>query len=162
MTIAKHDTAESSWMMDMGCLRLVGFLKLQVSFAEYRLFYRALLQKRPIIVRSLLILGNDGCGDEAVMIIRLWISCMWWQNTPSSIPSYLFTCLLVYLFTCLLVYLFTCVLAYLLTLVCVCNRVPKPGMICSYGYQTLWISCMWWMDVMNEWMKKDLQTSDNW
>jgi len=30
------------------------FLKLQVSFAEYRLFYRALLQKRPIILRSLL------------------------------------------------------------------------------------------------------------
>ena len=36
-------------------LRLVGSLKLQVSFAEYRLFYRALLQKRPIILRSLLI-----------------------------------------------------------------------------------------------------------
>jgi len=29
--------------------------KLQVSFAEYRLFYRALLQKRPSILRSLLI-----------------------------------------------------------------------------------------------------------
>ena len=38
----------------MGWLRLVGPLKLQVSFAEYRLFYRALLQKRPIILRSLL------------------------------------------------------------------------------------------------------------
>jgi len=30
----------------MGWLRLVGSLKLQVSFAEHRLFYRALLQKR--------------------------------------------------------------------------------------------------------------------
>ena len=39
----------------MGWLRLVGSLKLLVSFAEYRLFYRALLQKRPIILRSLLI-----------------------------------------------------------------------------------------------------------
>ena len=29
-----------------------------VSFAEYRLFYRALLQKRPIISRSLLIVAN--------------------------------------------------------------------------------------------------------
>jgi len=37
----------------MGWLQLVGSLKLQVSFAEYRLFYRALLQKRPIILRSL-------------------------------------------------------------------------------------------------------------
>jgi len=32
----------------MGWLRLVGSIKLQVSFAEYCLFYRALLQKRPI------------------------------------------------------------------------------------------------------------------
>jgi len=39
----------------MGWLRLVGSLKLYVSFAEYRLFYRALLQKRRIILRSLLI-----------------------------------------------------------------------------------------------------------
>ena len=39
----------------MGWLPLVGSLKLQVSFAEYRLFYRALLQKTPIILRSLLI-----------------------------------------------------------------------------------------------------------
>ena len=31
--------------------------KSYVSFAEYRLFYRALLQKRPIIVRSLLIVA---------------------------------------------------------------------------------------------------------
>ena len=42
----------------MGWLRLVGSLKWQVSFAEYRLFYRALLQKRPIIVRSLLTIAT--------------------------------------------------------------------------------------------------------
>jgi len=39
----------------MGWLRLVGSLKLQVFFVEYCLFYRSLLQKRPIIWRSLLI-----------------------------------------------------------------------------------------------------------
>jgi len=33
---------------DMGWLRLVGSTKLQVSFAEYRLFYRALLCKRDL------------------------------------------------------------------------------------------------------------------
>jgi len=38
----------------MGWLRLVGSLKLQVSFTEDRLFYRSLLQKRPVILRSLL------------------------------------------------------------------------------------------------------------
>ena len=32
----------------MGWLRLVGSIKLQVSFVEYRLFHRALLHKRPI------------------------------------------------------------------------------------------------------------------
>jgi len=42
----------------MEWLRLVGSLKLQVSFAEYSLFYRALLQKRPIILRSLLVEAN--------------------------------------------------------------------------------------------------------
>ena len=38
----------------MGWLQLVGSMKLQVSFAAYRLFYRALLQKRPIISSILL------------------------------------------------------------------------------------------------------------
>jgi len=33
----------------MGWLRSVGSIKLQVSFAEYCLFYRALLQKRLMI-----------------------------------------------------------------------------------------------------------------
>jgi len=42
----------------MGWLLLVGSLKLYVSFAENRLFYRALLQKRPIILRSLLIVAT--------------------------------------------------------------------------------------------------------
>jgi len=38
----------------MKWLGLVGSIKLQVSFAEYRLFYRALLQQRPIILSILL------------------------------------------------------------------------------------------------------------
>jgi len=39
----------------MGWLRLVGALKVYDSLAEYRLFYRALLQKRPVVWRSLLV-----------------------------------------------------------------------------------------------------------
>ena len=42
----------------MGWLRLVGSLELQVSFAEYGLFKRALLQKRHIILRSLLVIAT--------------------------------------------------------------------------------------------------------
>jgi len=40
--------------MHMGWPRLVGSIKLQVSFAEYSLSYRSLLHKRPIILRSIL------------------------------------------------------------------------------------------------------------
>ena len=42
----------------MGRLRLVGSLKLYVTLAEYRLFRRSLLQKRRIILRSLLIVAT--------------------------------------------------------------------------------------------------------
>jgi len=45
--------------------------KLQVYFAEYRLFYRVLLQKRPVIMRCLLVVatpyrdgGRYGCRDN--------------------------------------------------------------------------------------------------
>jgi len=42
----------------MGWLRLVGSLKIQVSFAEYGLFYRTLLQKIPMILKSLLVVAT--------------------------------------------------------------------------------------------------------
>ena len=42
----------------VGWLRLVGSLELQVSFIECHLFYRALLKKRPIISRSLLMVAT--------------------------------------------------------------------------------------------------------
>ena len=42
----------------IGWLRLAGSLELQLSFAEYHLFYRALFQKRPVILRSLLIVAR--------------------------------------------------------------------------------------------------------
>jgi len=42
----------------MGWLWLAGSLKLYVSFAQYSLFYRALLQKKPKILGSLLIVAT--------------------------------------------------------------------------------------------------------
>ena len=50
---------------DVGCLRLVGSFKLQVSFAEYSLFYRTPLQKRPIIVRILAVATPQVFGKGA-------------------------------------------------------------------------------------------------
>jgi len=48
------NTRTQTYLHRMVWLRFVGSFKSYVSFAEYRFFYRALLQKRPIILRSLL------------------------------------------------------------------------------------------------------------
>ena len=45
-------------MSYMVWLQVVGSLKLYVSSAEYRLLYRARLQKRPMILGSLLIVAT--------------------------------------------------------------------------------------------------------
>ena len=47
-------------------LRLVSSLKLQVSLAEHSLFYRALLQKRPMILRSLLLEATQYRGIHRI------------------------------------------------------------------------------------------------
>ena len=44
--MSKVDFAVACALTGMGWPRLVGSLKLHVSFAKYSLFYRALLQKR--------------------------------------------------------------------------------------------------------------------
>ena len=51
---ARNDWHTQQGTDSMGWLRIVGFLKFKVFFAEYSLFYRALLQKEPIISRNLL------------------------------------------------------------------------------------------------------------
>jgi len=60
----------------MGWLQLVGSFKLQVSFAEYRLFNTALLQKRarPVILRSLLIVATPNymyLGPACARVLHL-------------------------------------------------------------------------------------------
>jgi len=60
----KRDDVGKS-LLNIGWLRLVGSLKLQVSFAEYIFFYRALLQKRPVILRSLLIAATRYSEDSS-------------------------------------------------------------------------------------------------
>jgi len=53
-----NEYTSPAYHRDMGWLRIVGSLKLQVSIGEYSLFYRALLQKRPKISRRLLIIAS--------------------------------------------------------------------------------------------------------
>jgi len=59
-----------TWLLYMGWLQIVGSLKLWVSFAEYRLFYRALLQKRPMFFRSLLNPKRDDILQKRLIILR--------------------------------------------------------------------------------------------
>ena len=58
MYVYRYNTRCITACSRIGWLRLVGSLKLQVSFAEYSLFCTAFLQKRPIILRSLLIVAT--------------------------------------------------------------------------------------------------------
>ena len=54
-------SSRASLELHMGWLWLVGSIKLYVSFAEYSLFYRTLLQKRPIILSILLTEATPQC-----------------------------------------------------------------------------------------------------
>jgi len=68
-----HMSAE--WLVAIGWLQVVGSLKLHVSFAKYRLFYRALLQKRPIILRRVLIVAtpySGGGGCDTIKEPYIW------------------------------------------------------------------------------------------
>jgi len=68
----------------MAWLRLVGSLKLQVSFTEYRLFYRALLQTRPTILRSLLTEATPYRCSAASKQVLLYNSTLMHREIDSS------------------------------------------------------------------------------
>jgi len=72
----------SPWSLLMGWLRLVGSLKLLISLAEYRLFNRALLQKRPIIWRSVLIVATPYFAVDG-SLIHGSRSQHWWVSFVS-------------------------------------------------------------------------------
>ena len=63
-------------IIHVGWLPLVGSSKLYVSFAEYRLFYTPLLQKRPVFLRSLLIVATPytymySYSDQDVLVATI-------------------------------------------------------------------------------------------
>ena len=57
----------------MGWLRLVCSFKLHVSFAEYSLFYRSRLQKRPVMLESLLIEATHMYRSESCIYRRMYL-----------------------------------------------------------------------------------------
>ena len=62
----------------MGRLRLVGSLKLYVSFAKEPYKTGDILQKRPIIVKRLLIVTQMRQGSAGS--VRCWIVCDMWDD----------------------------------------------------------------------------------
>jgi len=82
----------------MGWLRSVGSIQLWVSFAENCPFYRALLQKKPIIYS---ILSN----------VRLEIrkaATLGGCQTTKCIHKYVYLCICIYIYTYIYMYIFVC------------------------------------------------------
>ena len=67
----------------MGWLRLVGSIKVQVSFAKYSLFYRALLQKRLIILWILVTKASAYASHDSFMSMR-WSGMHMNESCPAS------------------------------------------------------------------------------
>ena len=81
-------------------LWLVGSLRLWVSFAEYCLFYRALLQKRPIIYRSLLsVLTYHHLWHDSFICVTHNLSTTWLLDVYNDLWHNTFMCV-----TCLLTF----------------------------------------------------------
>ena len=89
--LATFTSGNTCWAVScMGWLRLVGSLKLWVSFAEYSLFYRARLQKRPIILSILLTVATP----YQWVVLRMIKSCNTLQHTATHwVPSIIHVCL---------------------------------------------------------------------
>jgi len=82
----------------MGWLRLVGSIKLKDFFAEYRLFYRALLQKRPIISSILLSVATPYSASDT--------SCV--STYKKSVHMYT----LIYIYICICTHLYVYIFIY--------------------------------------------------
>jgi len=139
----------------MGWLRFAGSLKSQVSSAEYSRFYRALLQKRRMILRSMLIVATTyihicvrGMPTGTIYIyIYIYIymffmyvyTHMYIHNVYTHIYSYirerqrfLYTDICVRTYTCIhtCVYLYTYMCMYIYMWGCTC--IYSTSRVCTY------------------------------
>jgi len=85
----------------MGWLRSVGSIKLYVTFAVYRLFYRALLQKRPINLSTLLTVATPyevwwtACK---ITVVYIFVYIYIYVHTYVYIYIYMFLYMYVYIY----------------------------------------------------------------
>ena len=86
---------------DMGWLHLVGSLKLYVSFAEYSLFYRSLLQKRHTkCVIQVLHARIEDCSQAHLYSRSLYIYiCIYmYIHIYIYVHTYTYTCIYIYIY----------------------------------------------------------------
>jgi len=92
---------------------LVRSSRLLVSFAEYGLFYRALLQKRPVILRSL--------------------AHIWALRRHTGL---VYECVVLYIYECVVLYIYECVVLRTHAYECVMSRVIVRGVTRHTGLVT--------------------------
>ena len=112
----------------MGWLRLIGSNKLQVSFAEYSLFYRALLQKRPLFVSILLTSERDIVHTYLVFSCEVLFAAL--------MIAYVCVCVSVMPGVCVCVCVCLRVFVCVCVCVCVCMRMCACGLcqVCAHVY----------------------------
>ena len=126
----------------MRILRLVGSLKLWVSFAEYSLFYRALLQKRPLISRSLLIIATlyARCAYPPRLymhayICRYRIICITHTYTCSHYRTTFTLCMLIYTHIALCM----CDYLYMQMITCICTLIERTSPPRGGFFRSTWL-----------------------
>jgi len=97
----KHTHQRGDCEMCYGVATISRLLKMYVSFAEYRLFNRALLQKRPVIWRSLLIVATPYCRTTVTPHIWAWVVSgkAWVLSGTRAGRTNIYTCMYLYLYT---------------------------------------------------------------
>jgi len=111
----------------MGWLRLVGSLKLYVSYAEHSLFYRALLRKRPTFLRSLPI---EATPHECMSRTHECVQFLHSEAHAKGLCVDACDCV-----TCSCVYTPACILMYACLYTCTCAVFAfggqREGAVCS-------------------------------
>ena len=85
----------------MGWLRLVGSLKLYVSLENIGLFCRAILQKRPIFLRSLLVVATPYLDTHTHTRIRYIHTHI---RTYMYMYKYIYMCIHIYIYIYIFIY----------------------------------------------------------
>jgi len=122
----------------MGWLRSVGSIKSQVSFAEYRLLCRALLQKRPIILSILLTKATPYVINHMCHVMNTFMLCEKYiyiqknhlsQNYIHTSVTKLYICM--YFFFGIYMYVFWGQMCSVMNLHVLCD---ESCVFCDYSY----------------------------